>query len=1179
MILYFANRKMNILGQASTSLPKGFIIVEDLKTEEVETGVATFECKLHFEKSNQNQVEDFTEVGNYILRSNGDENEFYTIIESEIDTKRQEVYVYAEDAGLDLLNEVVGEYEAAEAYPISHYINKFAYDSGFEIGINEVETLTRKLSWDSESTATERIASVAAQFDGCEISYSFEIRNLKIVKKYINIHENRGRNTQIQLRLNKEVDRILTSKSIVNVATALICEGGTPDDKDEPITLAGYEYDDGDFFVYGKKLFSREALEKWGRYVWADEPNKILGDNGHIVKRFSYDTLSQETLCKKAISELKKLRKVEINFEADIKKFPENVKIGDRVNIIDDLGELYLSSRIIELKTSIVDDERTATIGEHKIKTSGISQKVSDLAEQFAKNTVSVKRAQTIAKSAQVSAEEAKTQAEEALTEAGNAQTVANEAKTTAEGAVASAQTAETKANEAKAAVEKVETSVTELETTIESAQQAADNAQQAAATATAKAEEAKTAAETAENKANEADEKAETAKTQAETAIANAETATNTANDAKSQAETASETAAAAKADAEQAQKDIDAWADDLETYKQTVSAEYTRKTELTETTASLQAQITANANELNVVHSEITTIDETANNAKEQAENAQNTANLAQQQANTATANAQAAQSAADEAKTAADNAQAEADNAKAAAEAAQSVADKAETDLENAKADLANVSSRVDATEEEIAAAQQAVATAQSAADKAKQDAADATTKAENAQSVANNAKTAADNAQTAADEAKAAADKAQEDVNNLSVRVTTAETNITKNSEAIALRATKEEVTRTLGGYYTKAETDAALTVKSNEISSNVKSQIEEIAIGGRNLVAVSKIEAGRNVITTQNFELRDAWATVFISAHNLASILLPSTEYTIHYDLELIERTTVPTAFDMRAGFLIYKEGTWIDVGTYGFSESAEVGAKVAVKHTFTTPAAWNGEQLICYSRRWTTEGAEPVGFDAFRVTNFKIEKGNKATDWTPAPEDLSAATEAVSDNADDALTRLEAAETQIKQLADNISMLVQKGDKSSQMVFDETSSTWSFDTGEIDENIAKHSEDIEELKSGATEANANAEKLKDRLDKFEEHISITTYEDEPCLLLFENDSNYKQYITNTRRIITETIDGVETVKSIVNIDEETQNKVIAKESAQIGGFSWKKRDTNRIGLVWEGEIE
>jgi hypothetical protein len=127
VIVYFADRKMNILGQASTTLPKGLMVTDDTKNEDVESGVAVFECEFGFDANTRAKIEACVEVGNYILRKHDEENEFYTIIDSEVDTKKQTAYIYAEDAGLDLLNEIVGAYEADQAYPIDHYIEKFAY--------------------------------------------------------------------------------------------------------------------------------------------------------------------------------------------------------------------------------------------------------------------------------------------------------------------------------------------------------------------------------------------------------------------------------------------------------------------------------------------------------------------------------------------------------------------------------------------------------------------------------------------------------------------------------------------------------------------------------------------------------------------------------------------------------------------------------------------------------------------------------------------------------------------------------------------------------------------------------------------------------------------------------------------------------------------------------------------
>lgn len=383
MILYFADRRMNILGKASSHLRKGVKILSDNKTEDVESGVASFEATFSYTRESRKEVESWAKSGNYILRKSGSENEFYTIIESESDTENQEVIVYAEDAGLDLLNEVVGPYEADKAYPIDHYINKFSYDSGFVIGVNEIKDLSRKLKWEGEATATERLASVATQFDNAEISYSFEIKRLKVTKKIINIHRKRGVDTDIQLRKGKEIENIVVKQSIAELATSLLVTGGTPENSEVPITLKGYKYDDGDFHVSGDRLNSRKALEKWSRYVWKDEPNQVLGCGGHIIKNYSYDTLSQSELCKRAITKLKSICDVEVNYEADIIELPDNVRVGDRINIIDDDVGLYLNTRILKLETSESDETKVATLGENLLKESGISKKVEDLAEQF----------------------------------------------------------------------------------------------------------------------------------------------------------------------------------------------------------------------------------------------------------------------------------------------------------------------------------------------------------------------------------------------------------------------------------------------------------------------------------------------------------------------------------------------------------------------------------------------------------------------------------------------------------------------------------------------------------------------------------------------------------------------------------------------------------------------------
>ena len=392
MIIYFADRAMNILGSASTGLPKGLMNTTDNKTEEIYEGVAIFECNLDYNFVNPDEDEEqevdvkkLAAVGNFILKQGADssEVEVYTIIDSTIDPIQRDASIYAEDAGLDLLNEVVGKYAADKAYNIAYYINKFAYDSGFEIGINEVSNLTRKLSWDGEDTATKRLLSVATQFDNAEIGFGFKVENMAVTGKYINVYKKRGNDSGVTLTIGKEVSGFRIKSSIADLATAYRCTGGTPEGSENPITLNGYKYDDGDFYVEGSYVKSRKALEKWSRYQIKTEKNK--NDVGHIVKSFTYDTTSKSELCNRAVSSLKKICDEAVTYEVELLYLPDGVKVGDTVSIVDDDDNIYLTARLLKLEMSESNDTKEAELGDYVRQGSGIDAKVMELAERFEK--------------------------------------------------------------------------------------------------------------------------------------------------------------------------------------------------------------------------------------------------------------------------------------------------------------------------------------------------------------------------------------------------------------------------------------------------------------------------------------------------------------------------------------------------------------------------------------------------------------------------------------------------------------------------------------------------------------------------------------------------------------------------------------------------------------------------
>lgn len=382
MIVYFADRSMNILGMASTDLPEGFLIRDDKRIEDIDSGVASLEFKISYVDETREQAKQMCAAGNYLLRFYEHRYEFYTIIDKTRRNKDQSYTIYGEDAGLDLLNEVCPAEEMGAAYSIEWYINRYTKDSGWEIGINEIPNLTRKLGWDSEQNASERIRSVATQFSNAELGYSFEIEGLTIKHKYINIYKHRGKDVGTTLRLGIDINDITEKESVANLVTELAVTGGTPSGSDVPIDLRGVSYDDGDIYVgSGGRLRSRSANEIWSRYR---SPSETGTGAGWLTGMYSYDTVNQTTLLNHAITELKKLREPEINYEIDLVSLPESTEIGDTVNIVDSEDKLYLSARLLKLEESVTKKKLTGTFGEFLIQDDGIAAEVRALATKFA---------------------------------------------------------------------------------------------------------------------------------------------------------------------------------------------------------------------------------------------------------------------------------------------------------------------------------------------------------------------------------------------------------------------------------------------------------------------------------------------------------------------------------------------------------------------------------------------------------------------------------------------------------------------------------------------------------------------------------------------------------------------------------------------------------------------------
>lgn len=642
---------------------------------------------------------------------------------------------------------------------------------------------------------------------------------------------------------------------------------------------------------------------------------------------------------------------------------------------------------------------------------------------------------------------EAKSEASEAITAAQNASQNANEAKTKAEEANAKSAAAQTAANESKDAVSATNIELSKVKTEVANAKN-----------------DISSALSDLESQAGEIANIKETYSTKVETNKVKADLTT-----------------------------EITKKVGELQT---TVTENYALKTDVVEMEGSLQTQITQNAENISSQASKVEKLEADTTAAQENIDKALADALAAQNAANAAQSTADAAQAAANTAKSDAATAQTKADNAQAAADAAQAAVDVADKSLQQAKNDLAeaqqnlaNVTSRVDATEQDIADAQTKVNEATTNVNKALEDVAEAQLAANNAQTAAdkaqadantaktaaNKAQTAANNAQTAADNAQTAADKAQADVAALTNRVTTAETKISQNAEAIELRATKTEVTKSVNdintnlsnNYYNKTQADAAIKVASDNINLSVSktyatitdnqkaqaaadnaqstantanSKIDNLQIGGRNLLTKAQSNMSnwynympeRVTIESTGYDnkliyktLGEGWEVIYLTLSNLEI----GKVYSLGFDYE------VPVAYE---NYSFYKYGVYIKDSTPQSNAPTDVLCKYIIPNAVTSKTrgmltfeATANTMYVVLNGGEINDGQTGIYFN---FGKWKLEKGNKATDWTPAPEDVEEGYKNYADDAvsDATVTITESYESLIEETAKQINLMIQQ---------------------------------------------------------------------------------------------------------------------------------------------------
>lgn len=255
----------------------------------------------------------------------------------------------------------------------------------------------------------------------------------------------------------------------------------------------------------------------------------------------------------------------------------------------------------------------------------------------------------------------------------------------------------------------------------------------------------------------------------------------------------------------------------------------------------------------------------------------------------------------------------------------------------------------------------------------------------------------------------------------------------------NSDVVTCRTlidqTDENITALAERVGTNESNIASLEITADSIVSTVtaaqsaadaaQADIDNLEIGGRNLLPFGRIAYHSTTLiegtSTEYLKLSSTGRYDGISIPY--DLLELNTQYVLSYDLTLLSGNgTVGGHSGFAKSAELYVDGVYM--GVYASAKSLAKDTKVHVTVFMVTSESVDENStpnIYIQSQRGSTS---PITME-YVVENLKLEKGNKATDWTPAPEDVDAAVTALE-------TRMSTAETNIKQTSEQIDLMATK---------------------------------------------------------------------------------------------------------------------------------------------------
>ena len=328
------DRKYNKICQLHFGSIGKLIAKDDLFEQDLDTGIGLYEFKVNKTHDSISNIV----TGCYLFVPDDEITRCFEI--TRIKEDHYTKIIIAEDAGLDLLGETLPPFKSERTQKLEYYVSKFVFDSGWEIGINEVTETTRKLEFEQFETTTKRLRTLAKEFDA-ELVYSVEMLHDKPHRKLINFYKKYNANKVIRLDYDTNAAKIEKTTNIENLATAIRSVGA------EGITLADYQYNDSRYILSSDGvLYDPIENERWRR--------NNASSGGYIVANYESEAKTKERLLEETIKQLKKRAYPEVTYEVDLDLIGANILIGQMAEISDSEFNpaIAISARVISVKRS-----------------------------------------------------------------------------------------------------------------------------------------------------------------------------------------------------------------------------------------------------------------------------------------------------------------------------------------------------------------------------------------------------------------------------------------------------------------------------------------------------------------------------------------------------------------------------------------------------------------------------------------------------------------------------------------------------------------------------------------------------------------------------------------------------------------------------------------------------------